>query len=56
MNIKKLVFEFGTVFAVILGIVALVTFLWNLVAIKNAPWTGKHPSPICIYSIPLGAC
>ena len=29
MNIKKLVVEFGTVFAVTLVTVALVTFLWN---------------------------
>jgi hypothetical protein len=29
MNIKKLVVEFGTVFAVTLIAVALVTFLWN---------------------------
>jgi len=31
MNIKKLVVEFGTVFAVALVMVALVTFLWNLI-------------------------
>jgi hypothetical protein len=31
MNIKKLVVEFGTVFAVVLVTVALVTFLWNLI-------------------------
>ncbi len=31
MNIKKLVVEFGTVFAVTLVTVALVTFLWNLI-------------------------
>ena len=31
MNIKKLVVEFGTVFAVALVTVALVTFLWNLI-------------------------
>jgi len=31
MNIKKLVIEFSTVFAVTLITVALVTFLWNLV-------------------------
>jgi hypothetical protein len=31
MNIKKLVVEFGTVFAVALVTVAIVTFLWNIV-------------------------
>jgi hypothetical protein len=31
MNIKKLVVEFVTVFAVTLVTVALVTFLWNLI-------------------------
>ena len=31
MNIKKLVVEFVTVFAVVLVTVALVTFLWNLI-------------------------
>ncbi len=31
MNIKKLAIEFGTVFAVALVSVALVTFLWNLI-------------------------
>jgi hypothetical protein len=31
MNIKKLVIEFITVFAVSLVTVALVTFLWNLI-------------------------
>ena len=31
MNIKKLVVEFGTVFAVVLVTVAIVTFLWNLI-------------------------
>ena len=31
MNIKKLVIEFGTVFAVTLVTAALVTFLWNLI-------------------------
>ena len=31
MNLKKLVVEFGTVFAVTLVTVALVTFLWNLI-------------------------
>lgn len=31
MKIKKLVVEFGTVFAVTLVTVALVTFLWNLI-------------------------
>jgi len=31
MNIKKLIVEFGTVFAVSLVTVALVTFLWNLI-------------------------
>ena len=31
MNIKKLAIEFGTVFAVTLVTVALVTFLWNLI-------------------------
>jgi hypothetical protein len=31
MYIKKLVVEFGTVFAVALATVALVTFLWNLI-------------------------
>ena len=32
MNIKKLAIEFGTVFVVALLTVALVTFLWNLIA------------------------
>ena len=31
MNKKKLIVEFGTVFAVTLAIVALVTFLWSLI-------------------------
>jgi len=31
MNIKKLVVEFGTVFAGALVTVAIVTFLWNLI-------------------------
>jgi hypothetical protein len=31
MNVKKLVVEFGTVFAVTLVTVALVTFLWNVI-------------------------
>jgi len=31
MNIKKLVVEFGTVFAVALVTVAIVTFLWNII-------------------------
>jgi hypothetical protein len=31
MNIKKLVVEFGTVFAVALVITAIVTFLWNFI-------------------------
>jgi hypothetical protein len=31
MYIKKLVVEFGTVFAVALVTVAFVTFLWNLI-------------------------
>ncbi len=31
MNLKKLVVEFGTVFAVVLITVALVTFLWNII-------------------------
>jgi hypothetical protein len=31
MNIKKLVVEFGSVFAVALVTVAVVTFLWNLI-------------------------
>ncbi len=31
MNIKILVIEFGTVFAVTLVTVALVTFLWNII-------------------------
>jgi hypothetical protein len=31
MNSKKLVIEFGTVFAVTLVTTALVTFLWNIV-------------------------
>lgn len=31
MNIKKLVVNFGTVFAVTLVTVALVTFLWNFI-------------------------
>ena len=31
MNNKKLAIEFGTVFAVALVTVALVTFLWNLI-------------------------
>ena len=31
MNIKKLVVEFVTVFAVTLVITAIVTFLWNII-------------------------
>jgi hypothetical protein len=31
MNMKKLVVEFSTVFAVTLATTALVTFLWNLI-------------------------
>jgi hypothetical protein len=31
MHIKKLAVEFGTVFAVTLVAVAVVTFLWNLI-------------------------
>ena len=31
MNSKKLVVEFGTIFAVALVTTALVTFLWNIV-------------------------
>ena len=31
MNIKKLAVEFGTVFAVALVTVAMVTFLWNII-------------------------
>ena len=31
MNIKKLVVEFGTLFAVTLVTVAIVTFLWNII-------------------------
>lgn len=31
MNIKKLVVEFGTVFAVALSTTAIVTFLWNII-------------------------
>ncbi len=31
MNIKKLVVEFGTVFAVALATTAIVTFLWNII-------------------------
>jgi hypothetical protein len=31
MNIKKLVAEFATVFAVVLVITAIVTFLWNII-------------------------
>jgi len=31
MNIKKLVVEFGAVFAVALVTVAIVTFLWNII-------------------------
>ena len=31
MNIKQLVVEFGTVFAVALVITAIVTFLWNFI-------------------------
>ena len=31
MNIKKLVVEFVTVFAVVLVINAIVTFLWNII-------------------------
>jgi hypothetical protein len=31
MNIKKLVVEFVTVFAVALMITAIVTFLWNII-------------------------
>ena len=32
MNIKKLVVEFVTVFAVVLVITAIVTFLWNIIS------------------------
>jgi hypothetical protein len=32
MNIKKLVVEFGTVFAIALVTTAVVTFLWNIIA------------------------
>ncbi|MDO9088467.1 MAG: hypothetical protein Q7U53_19850 [Anaerolineaceae bacterium] len=35
MNIKKLVIEFGTVFAVTLVTVALATFLWNFIGHKE---------------------
>ena len=31
MNIKKMVVEFVTVFAVVLVITAIVTFLWNII-------------------------
>ena len=31
MNIEKLVVDFGTVFAVALVTVAIVTFLWNII-------------------------
>jgi hypothetical protein len=31
MNIKKLIVEFVTVFAVVLVITAIVTFLWSLI-------------------------
>jgi len=31
MNIKKLVIEFGTVFAIALVVTAIVTFLWNVI-------------------------
>jgi len=31
MNIKKLVVEFGTVYAVALVTVVMVTFLWNII-------------------------
>jgi len=31
MNIKKLIVEFGTVFAVALSTTAIVTFLWNII-------------------------
>jgi hypothetical protein len=31
MKIKNLVVEFGTVFAVVLVTVAIVTFLWNII-------------------------
>ena len=31
MSVKKLVVEFVTVFAVVLVITAIVTFLWNLI-------------------------
>jgi hypothetical protein len=31
MNLKKLVIEFGTVFAITLVTAAIVTFLWNLI-------------------------
>jgi len=32
MNIKKLVVEFVTVFAVALVVTAIVTFLWNIIS------------------------
>jgi hypothetical protein len=36
MNINKLVIEFGTVFAVTLVTVALVTFLWNFIGHRDS--------------------
>jgi len=40
MYIKKLVLEFGTVFAVTLVTAALVTFLWNLIGhgVSTVDW------------------
>jgi hypothetical protein len=37
MNIKKLVIEFGTVFAVVLVISVTVTLLWNIII--HGAWT-----------------
>ena len=36
MNIKKLVVEFGTVFAVALVITAIVTLLWNIIGHRES--------------------
>ena len=40
MNIRKLVVEFITVFAIALVVTAIVTFLWNLIGhgVRSVDW------------------
>ncbi len=40
MNIRKLVVEFVTVFAIALVVTAIVTFLWNLIGhgVRSVDW------------------